>query len=148
MSKIVRQIFNKKHSMPDSKVMGTINSKISSKLTRLIMSGDKSDIVEIIDHINVILDTRISNISADLFQEPFTSNAIISSNYDEPTGVFYLINQGNAELIVGSTRIKLMNNKIVFVNERNSHYIEKLNKSNLVMLSGRFTWDIEKHGET
>lgn len=148
MSKIVRQIFNKKHSMPDSKVMGTINSKISSKLTRLIMSGDKSDIVEIIDHINVILDTRISNISADLFQEPFTSNAIISSNYDEPTGVFYLITQGNAELIVGSTRIKLMNNKIVFVNERNSHYIEKLNKSNLVMLSGRFTWDIEKHGET
>lgn len=132
--------------MPDSKIMGTINDKISKKLTKLITTGDKSDIVEIIDSINVILDTRISDISADSFPEPFTGRPQISQDYDNPTGVIFLITRGVADLCVGANTVRMLENRIYFVNERNSYYIEKQNKSNLIMLSARFVWDAERHG--
>lgn len=148
MSKFARDAFNKKYAMPEHKVMGTISEAIAKKLTKLVVTGDKTDIIEIIDHINTILGTRISNISADVFSEPFTSKPQISQDYENPTGVFFLATQGDADLIVGAKKLKMGLNKIMFVNERNMYNIEKPNKTNLVMLSGRFTWDATKHGET
>jgi hypothetical protein len=148
MSKLARNAFNKKYSMPDNKVMGTISNTIAKKLTKLVITGDKDDIIEIIDHINTILGTRISDISADVFPEPFTSESKISQDYQNPTGIFFLVTQGEADLIVGTQTLKMIPNKILFVNERNVYNINKPNKTKLVMLSGRFIWDKEKHGET
>lgn len=148
MSQLARNAFNKKYAMPNSKIMGTISDTIAKKLTKLVVTGNKDDIVEIIDHINTILGTRISDISADVFREPFTSKSQISQDYETPTGVFFLVTQGEADLVVGPNKLKMGLNKIMFVNERNMYNIEKPNKTNLVMLSGRFTWDMTKHGET
>lgn len=148
MSKLARDAFNKKYAMPNSKIMGTITDNIAKKLTKLVVTGNKDDIIEIIDHINTILGTRISDISADVFREPFTSKSKISQDYENPTGVFFLVTQGEADLIVGPNKLKMGLNKIMFVNERNMYNIEKPNKTNLIMLSGRFTWDMTKHGET
>lgn len=146
MGQLARNAFNKKYGMPDSKIMGTINSKIGIKLNKLVNTGDKTDIIEIIDHINTIIGTRISDISADNFKEPFTGRPKISQDYENPTGVLFLTSNGSADLLVGNNRINMQQNKIIFVNERNSYYIEKTNGTNLIMLSARFTWDPERHG--
>ncbi|MDA9373936.1 hypothetical protein N9R43_01005 [bacterium] len=146
MSKLARDQFNRKYLMPDHKVMGTLTDTIAKKLIHLVLSEDKADIVEIIDHINVILGTRISDISADLFNEPFTGTPQISQDYVNPTGVIFLSVHGTADLVIGATRITMQERKIYFVNERNSYHIEKQTKSKFIMLSGRFTWDPESHG--
>lgn len=146
MSKLARDAFNKKYNMPDFKIMGTLNEKISKKLTRLVSTGDKSDIIEIIDSINIILGTRISNISADVFPDPFTGTPTLNQDYENPTGVIFIITNGVAELNAGNNKINMQLNKLYFVNERNRHCIEKNNKSNLIMLSARFDWDAERHG--
>ena len=146
MGQLARNVFNKKYNMPDFKIMGTINPKIGIKLTKLVITGNKDNIIEIIDHINTILGTRISHISADNFPEPFTGRPKISQDYETPTGVMFLASSGSADLVVGNNKVSLQKNKIIFVNERNSYYIEKTNSTNLIMLSARFTWDPERHG--
>ena len=146
MSKIARQQYNAKYKMPDYKIMGTITPAIQKKLTDLVTTGDKSDIIEIIDSINLVLGTRISDISADIFPEPFSSKTQISNNYNEPTGVFFLTTSGDAELVIGDRRVKLQHGKITFVNERNMYSVDKQNNTRLIMLSGKFTWDPERHG--
>ena len=146
MGQLARNAFNKKYGMPDYKIMGTINPKIGTKLNKLVNTGDKTDIIEIIDHINTILGVRISDISADNFPEPFTGRPKISQDYENPIGVLFLASNGSADLVVGNNKVSLQQNKIIFVNERNSYYIEKTNNTNLIMLSARFTWDPERHG--
>jgi len=147
MSKIARQEFNKKHAMPDYKVMGTISDNISKKLTKLIQTGDKEDIIEIIDHINLILNTRIKGISADIFVDPFEGKPNISTSYDNTEVVLYIISQGNAQLTIGNTTIDAQPNKIYMINDRNIYKISKNNKTRLSMLSAVFEWDKELHGE-
>ena len=54
----------------DYKIMGTI-IRYSKEIDRPVTTGDKSDIIEIIDSINPVLGTRISDISADIFLNLF-----------------------------------------------------------------------------
>lgn len=146
MSKIQRKAFDKKHAMPDFKVMGTINSTIADKLSKLVLTGDKTDIIEIIEHINSILKTNISDISADVFVEPFEGDAKFSTEYITPTGLIYLITKGNAKLHVADKIIDTQPNKIYFVNDRNTHRVSKNNNNRLIMLSAKFIWDKVLHG--
>lgn len=146
MSKIAREEYNKKHNMPDYKVMGTISPTVSKKLTKLITSGDKQHIVEIIDHINTILGVRIKGISADIFPEPFEGKPTMSTSYDTTEVVMYVITSGNAQLTVGSKTFDAHPNKIYMINDRNIYRILKNNKSKLCMLSAVFEWDKGIHG--
>lgn len=146
MSKLARTAFNKKYSMPDHKVMGTVSDDIARKLTRMVTTNDQSDLVEIVNHIQSVLGTNISDISAAGTREPFTSKTQINSEYDIPTALFFLATSGTAELVVGAERVAMQTNRIYFVNERNMYHIDKQNKSNFIMMRGKFMWDPEKHG--
>ena len=67
MSKIVRDKFNKEHQMPTTKVMGTVSPAIATKINQMVISGDTSEAKTIVDTINTILKTQITDINADQF---------------------------------------------------------------------------------
>ena len=67
MSKIVRDKFNKEHQMPTTQVMGTVSPAIATKINQMVISGDTSEAKTIVDTINTILKTQITDINADQF---------------------------------------------------------------------------------
>ena len=147
MSKLARTAFNKKYLMPEYKVMGTLSDATARKLTQMVKTNDQKDLAEIVNHIQKILKTNISDISAAGTTETFTSKTQINTNYDTPTALFFIATSGTAELVVGSERITMKTNRIYFVNERNMHHIDKQNNSNFIMMRGKFMWNPELHGD-
>jgi|TARA_B100000941_G_C28395762_1_gene495249 hypothetical protein len=145
MSKLVRDSFDKKHNMPITKVMGTVSSDIGNKINQMVLSGVTADAKAIVDHINTILKTEISGISADQFPEPFESEPKSNADYTNPTGLFFLVTKGSASVnIDGKTNI-LGLNKVFFINERYPYAILSPTKEKLIMMSAKFTWDKIKH---
>ena len=145
MSKLVRDSFDKKHNMPITKVMGTVSSDIGNKINQMVLSGVTADAKAIVDHINTILKTEISGISADQFPEPFESEPKSNADYTNPTGLFFLVTKGSASVnIDGKTNI-LGLNKVFFINERYPYTILSPTKEKLIMMSAKFTWDKIKH---
>ena len=145
MSKLVRDSFNKKHGMPITKVMGTISPDIGKKINQMVLSGVTADAKAIVDHINTMLQTEISGISADQFPEPFESDLNQNPEYTNPTGVFFLVTKGSASAKVDGKTNTLGLNKVFFINERYSYAIFNPTKEKLIMLSAKFTWDKIKH---
>ena len=131
--------------MPITKVMGTVSSDIGNKINQMVLSGVTADAKAIVDHINTILKTEISGISADQFPEPFESEPKSNADYTNPTGLFFLVTKGSASVnIDGKTNI-LGLNKVFFINERYPYAILSPTKEKLIMMSAKFTWDKIKH---
>ena len=145
MSKIVRDKFNKEHQMPTTQVMGTISPVIATKINQMVISGDTSESKTIVDTINTILKTQITDINADQFPEPFVSETKMNVDYTKPTGLFFLVASGNASVKIEGKTINLQKRKIVFINERIPYNILSPTNSRLIMLSARFTWDKNIH---
>ncbi|OUU26914.1 MAG: hypothetical protein CBB97_06910 [Candidatus Endolissoclinum sp. TMED37] len=145
MSKLVRDKFNKEHSMPLTKVMGTISPDIGRKINQMVLSGVTADAKAIVDHINTMLQTEISGISADQFPEPFESEPKSNADYTNPTGLFFLVTKGSASLKIDGTKNTLGLNKVFFINERCPYVILNPTKEKLIMMSAKFTWDKIKH---
>ena len=145
MSKLVRDKFNKEHSMPLTKVMGTISPDIGKKINQMVLSGITDDAKAIVDHINTMLQTEISGISADQFPEPFESEPKSNADYTTPTGLFFLVTKGNASLKIDGKTNTLGLNKVFFINERCPYVILNPTKEKLIMMSAKFTWDKTKH---
>lgn len=145
MSKLIRDKFNAEHMMPTTKIMGTISEPISLKINQMVVSGDTSEAKTIVDHINKILKTNISDINADTFPEPFQTESKMNVDYTKPTGLFFLVTSGSAEIRVEGQNYKLQPRKIFFVNERLPYVILSPDKSRLNMLSAKFMWDKNLH---
>lgn len=145
MSKLVRDKFNKEHNMPLTKVMGTISPDIGRKINQMVLSGITADAKTIVDHINTMLQTEISGISADQFPEPFESEPKSNADYTTPTGLFFLVTKGNASLKIDGKTNTLGLNKVFFINERCPYVILNPTKEKLIMMSAKFTWDKTKH---
>jgi hypothetical protein len=145
MSKLARDKFNKEHNMPLTKVMGTISPDIGRKINQMVLSGITADAKTIVDHINTMLQTEISGISADQFPEPFESEPKSNADYTTPTGLFFLVTKGNASLKIDGKTNTLGLNKVFFINERCPYVILNPTKEKLIMMSAKFTWDKTKH---
>ena len=145
MSKIVRDKFNKEHQMPTTQVMGTISPAIATKINQMVISGDTSEAKIIVDNINTILKTQITDINADQFPEPFVSETKMNVDYSKPTGLFFLVTQGEASVKIEGREFQLHERKIIFINERIPYNILSPTNSRLIMLSARFTWDKDIH---
>ena len=145
MSKLIRDKFNAEHMTPTTKIMGTISAAISLKINQMVVSGDTSEAKTIVDHINQILKTNISDINADTFPEPFQTESKMNVDYTKPTGLFFLVTSGSAEIRVEGQNYKLHPRKIFFVNERLPYVILSPDKSRLNMLSAKFMWDKNLH---
>jgi hypothetical protein len=145
MSKLARDKFNKEHNMPLTKVMGTISPDIGRKINQMVLSGITADAKTIVDHINAMLQTEISGISADQFPEPFESEPKSNADYTTPTGLFFLVTKGNASLKIDGKTNTLGLNKVFFINERCPYVILNPTKEKLIMMSAKFTWDKTKH---
>tara|TARA_Y100000310_G_scaffold59565_1_gene54926 strand:+ start:2766 stop:3206 length:441 start_codon:yes stop_codon:yes gene_type:complete len=145
MSKIVRDKFNKEHQMPTTQVMGTISPAIATKINQMVISGDTSEAKIIVDNINTILKTQITDINADQFPEPFVSETKMNVDYSKPTGLFFLVTSGEANVKIEGKEFQLHERKIVFINERIPYNILSPTNSRLIMLSARFTWDKDIH---
>lgn len=145
MSKIVRDKFNKEHQMPITQVMGTVSPAIATKINQMVISGDTSEAKVIVDNINTILKTQITDINADQFPEPFVSETKMNVDYSKPTGLFFLVTSGEASVKIEGKEFQLHERKIVFINERIPYNILSQTNSRLIMLSARFTWDKDIH---
>ncbi len=145
MSKLVRDKFNQEYGMPTTKVMGTISSDIGNRINQMVLSGDTTNAKQIVDHINTMLQTEISGISADQFPDPFESEPKSNSDYTKPTGLFFLVTKGNASVQIDNKVNVLGLNKVVFINERCPYVILSPTKEKLIMMSAKFMWDKSKH---
>lgn len=145
MSKLIRDKFNAEHKMPTTQVMGTISDVIAQKINQMVVSGDTSEAKTIVDHINQILKTDISDINADTFPEPFQTESKMNVDYTNPTGLFFLVTSGSAEIRVEGKSFQLNRKKIFFVNERLPYVILSPDSSRLNMMSAKFMWDKNLH---
>ena len=111
MSKIIRDKFNAEHKMPTTQIMGTISDAIALKINQMVVSGDTSEAKTIVDHLNQILKTDISDINADTFPEPFQTESKMNVDYTNPTGLFFLVTSGSAEIRVEGKSFQLNRKK-------------------------------------
>lgn len=148
MSRLARRKYSAELNMPDFKVMGTLPEKASQQLTDMIVNKNLDNNDAIVSSIVTILGSQIKNVKADNLQAPVETKYQISTNYDteNPVGVFYLISKGSLILEVGKQNIKMVSNKIYFVNDRNAYRVVKENDIQTCVLSGIFVWDKDKHG--
>ena len=54
MSKIAKNSANKKHNVPDFKVLGVVKSEISDKINDLVKEKKANEVINIIDYIKQI----------------------------------------------------------------------------------------------
>lgn len=147
MSKLKRKEFNKKWSMPEFKVLGTISQDIANKINDMVTTGNKDNVKEIITSISSMLGTDITNVSADIWQEPFQSEFVNTNEYVNPTGIFFLCTKGSARLDVDVKSYNMDTNKLYFVDERCKHRIVQNKNKTLIMLTASFLWNPKIHGE-
>ena len=133
--------------MPDFKILGNVPSEISRKINDLILIKNENDIVNIIDHINSIVECKIYNVSVDTWTEPFESDWKRNSDYDKPTCGIFLVSNGTAQLHVDKEEHNLLADKLCFVNEWCTHRLVSTSTSPLTMLLAQFNWDSEIHGK-
>jgi mannose-6-phosphate isomerase-like protein (cupin superfamily) len=147
MSRLVKLSASKKHNMPDFKILGNVPSEISRKINDLILIKNENDIMNIIDHINSIVECKIYNVSVDTWTEPFESDWKRNSDYDKPTCGIFLVSNGTAQLDVDKEKYNLLTDKLCFVNEWCTHRLVSTSTSPLTMLLAQFNWDSNIHGK-
>lgn len=147
MSRLVKLSASKKHNMPDFKILGNVPSEISRKINDLILIKNENDIMNIIDHINSIVECKIYNVSVDTWTEPFESDWKRNSDYDKPTCGIFLVSNGTAQLDVDKEKYNLLTDKLCFVNEWCTHRLVSTSESPLTMLLAQFDWNSKIHGK-
>jgi mannose-6-phosphate isomerase-like protein (cupin superfamily) len=145
MSRILKNSQSKKHDVPDFQVMGTISPDISEKINNMVTSKKANDVIDIIDHVNSILECKIYNVNVDTWTEPFESDWTNSTVYDKPVGKLFVVTKGKTQLHVDKGIYELVQNKIYFVNEWCTHRVVSQYSTPLTMLLASFDWDSSIH---
>ena len=74
MSKIAKASANKKHNIPDFGVIGNISPEIIKKVNGLVVEKKANEVIDVIDYINNRIQTKITNISVDTWDEAFETD--------------------------------------------------------------------------
>jgi mannose-6-phosphate isomerase-like protein (cupin superfamily) len=145
MSKIAKVQANKKHNVPDFKVIGSVIPDIIKKINGIVIEKKENDVIDVIDYINNRIQTKITNISVDTWDEAFETDWKRSSDYSTPTCAVFLVAKGSALVHVEKKQYELSTGKICIVNEWCTHKLVNTSSAPLTMLLAQFTWDSTIH---
>tara|TARA_B110001454_G_scaffold96665_1_gene91529 strand:- start:140 stop:583 length:444 start_codon:yes stop_codon:yes gene_type:complete len=145
MSKIAKAQANKTHNVPDFKVIGQVIPDIIRKINGIVIEKKENDVIEVIDYINNRIQTKITNISVDTWDEAFETDWKRSGDYSTPTCAIFLVSRGSAAVHVEQDQYQLSTGQLSIVNEWCTHKLVNTSKSPLTMLLAQFTWDHTKH---
>ena len=145
MSKLARNSANKKHNVPDFKVLGVVKSEISDKINDLVKEKKANEVINIIDYINSFIKAKITNVSVDTWDEAFETAWKRSNDYSTPTCAIFLVTKGSASVHVDKDQYEMTTGKLYSVNEWCTHRLVNKSSAPLTMLLAQFKWDKEVH---
>ena len=145
MSKIARNSANKKHNVPDFKVLGVVKSEISDKINDLVKEKKANEVINIIDYINSFVKAKITNVSVDTWDEAFETAWKRSNDYSTPTCAIFLVTKGSASVHVDKDQYEMTTGRLYSVNEWCTHKLVNKSSAPLTMLLAQFKWDKEVH---
>ncbi len=145
MSKIAKASANKKHNVPDYKVIGKVIPDIVKQINGIVIDKKANDVINIIDYINNRIQTKITNVSVDTWSEAFETDWKRSSDYSNPVCAVFLVSKGSAIVNVDNREYRLNQGEICIVNEWCNHKLVNKSSSPLTMLLAQFKWDKEVH---
>ena len=145
MSKIARNSANKKHNVPDFKILGVVKSEISDKINDLVKEKKANEVINIIDYINSFVKAKITNVSVDTWDEAFETAWKRSNDYSTPTCAIFLVTKGSASVHVDKDQYEMTTGKLYSVNEWCTHKLVNKSSAPLTMLLAQFKWDKEVH---
>ena len=147
MSKLARNSANKKHNVPDFKILGVVKSEISDKINDLVIEKKANEVINIIDYINSFVKAKITNVSVDTWDEAFETDWKRSNDYSTPTCAIFLVTRGSASVHVGKDQHEMTAGKLCLVNEWCTHKLVNTSTAPLTMLLAQFNWNSEIHGK-
>ena len=147
MSKLARNSANKKHNVPDFKILGIVKPEITQKINDLVIEKKANEVINIIDYINSFLKTKITNVSVDTWDEAFETAWKRSNDYSTPTCAIFLVTKGSASVHVDKDQYEMTTGKLYSVNEWCTHKLVNKSSAPLTMLLAQFKWDSERHGK-
>jgi gentisate 1,2-dioxygenase len=145
MSKIAKASANKKHNIPDFKVVGKVTPDIVKKINGLVVDKKANDVINIIDYINNRIQTKITNVSVDTWDDAFETEWKRSNDYSTPTCAVFLVSKGSATINIDNKEYGLSHGELILVNEWCNHKLVHKTSSPLTMLLAQFKWDKEVH---
>ena len=145
MSKIAKNSANKKHNVPDFKVLGIVKPEISDKINDLVKEKKANEVINIIDYINSFVKAKIINVSVDTWSEAFETDWKRNGDYSNPVCAVFLVSNGSATVNVDNREYRLNQGEICMVNEWCNHKLVNKSSSPLTMLLAQFKWDKEVH---
>jgi len=145
MSKIAKNSANKKHNVPDFKILGVVKSEISDKINDLVKEKKANEVINIIDYINSFVKAKITNVSVDTWDEAFETAWKRSNDYSTPTCAIFLVTKGSASVHVDKDQYEMTTGKLYSVNEWCTHRLVNKSSAPLTMLLAQFKWDKEVH---
>ena len=145
MSKLARNSANKKHNVPDFKVLGIVKSEISDKINDLVKEKKANEVINIIDYINSFVKAKITNVSVDTWDEAFETAWKRSNDYSTPTCAIFLVTKGSASVHVDKDQYEMTTGRLYSVNEWCTHKLVNKSSAPLTMLLAQFKWDKEVH---
>ena len=147
MSRLARISANKKHNIPDFKILGEISPEISGKINDLVKEKKANEVINIIDYINSFVKAKITNVSVDTWDEAFETDWKRSNDYSTPTCAIFLVTNGSASVHVDKDQYEMSTGKLYLVNEWCTHKLVNKSSTPLTMLLAQFNWDSELHGK-
>ena len=147
MSKLARNSANKKHNVPNFKILGIVKSEISDKINDLVIEKKANEVINIIDYINSFVKAKITNVSVDTWDEAFETAWKRSNDYSTPTCAIFLVTKGSASVHVDKDQYEMTTGKLCLVNEWCTHKLVNKSSSPLTMLLAQFKWNSEIHGK-
>jgi len=145
MSRLARNSANKKHNIPDFKVLGNISLEITQKINDLVTEKKANEVINIIDYINSFVKAKITNVSVDTWNEAFDTDWKRSGDYSTPTCAIFLVTNGSASVHVDKDQYEMSSGQLCIVNEWCTHKLVNKSSAPLTMLLAQFTWDHTKH---
>jgi hypothetical protein len=150
MSRIRDKNIAKKFKMPFYKIMGTIPDNISNDIKRLIQTDDMSLMPNISNTIAGILKSEISNLSANQYDDPLLEEPRTLRPVLDTTSVFYInvspIVVPEIKFLLGSP-YNLRKNSVVFINDRDPHFLTQPTNMKTMLMRGTFVWDVNVHAD-
>jgi len=145
MSRLARNSANKKHNIPDFKVLGNISLEITQKINDLVTEKKANEVINIIDYINSFVKAKITNVSVDTWNEAFDTDWKRSGDYSTPTCAIFLVTNGSASVHVDKDQYEMSSGQLCIVNEWCTHKLVNKSSAPLTMLLAQFIWDHTKH---
>jgi len=145
MSKIAKASANKKHNVPDFKIVGKTTPDIVKKINQLVVEKKANDVISIIDYINNILSTTITNVSVDTWSDGFTTEWKRNADYSTPICGVFLVSKGSVVIEVDKREYNIEQGELCFVNEWSNHRLINRSVGELTMLLAQFVWNKEEN---